>query len=114
MVWQGTRRKELPPDWAQRRETRLQLDGYRCTAPVIVVDGEARSEGSIPAAMRVERCPSPATDVHHAFAGNDHRIESLRSLCADHHKGETQREAQQAQGRGASRLRPKRPHPGLR
>lgn len=110
MTWQGKRRGQLPADWAARRQARLELDGFRCTArvePPITSSGRQKLIASM-------RCTAPATDVHHALDAHDHRVESLRSLCAEHHKAETQREAQQAQGRGISRLRPKRPHPGLR
>lgn len=114
MTWQGKRRQELPPDWTQRRAARLELDGYRCTAPVIVTDEAVRSEGVFPPDMRVERCTNPATDVDHHVAPDRHDIKDLRSLCDPHHKAKTQAEAMAARGVGPTRLRPKRPHPGLR
>lgn len=121
MTWQGKRRAQLPADWAARRQARLELDGFRCTATLKDTDGLVFAAGSWERERIAEalsgpgdRCPRRATDVHHELDAHDHRIEALRSLCAGHHKAETQREAQQAQGRGIARLRPKRPHPGLR
>jgi hypothetical protein len=105
MTWQGKRRAQLPRDWAQRRQARLELDGFRCTAYTEFPSTEQ---------VRVARCDQRATDVHHAVDRDDHRIQSLRSLCAEHHKLETQREAQQAQGRGVARLRPRSKHPGMK
>lgn len=114
MTWPRTsaRRAQLPPDWPARRKARLELDQYRCTAPITV--GQATTESVAGMAdVRVERCPARAIDVDHDRHPADHRIEALRSLCAWHHKEKTQAEAQRARGVGAARLRKKQPHPGL-
>lgn len=96
MTWQGKRRAQLPADWAHRRKARLELDGFRCTHVEQLVVGEAMENPHyVRGELRTVRCPHSATDVHHALDAHDHRIESLRSLCVEHYKLETQREAQQ-------------------
>lgn len=81
--WAGsTRRRHLPPDWPQRRAAVLERDGHRCT---IVENGE--------------RCPRPATEVHHTNGRDDHRLEMLAAICAPHHARESAREGVEARSR---------------
>lgn len=76
-AWSGSgRRRELPPDWRARRQQVLNRDGHRCTH----IDHGVR-------------CPAAATEVHHLGDKHDHRLEMLASLCAPHHRAETQAEA---------------------
>lgn len=96
MAWEGsTRRQRLPSDWAQRRARVLRRDGHRCT---VVTDGH--------------RCPAPADEVDHIVRGDDHRMSNLASICTDHHKRKTAREAADAR-RATSNRRPREAHPGL-
>lgn len=76
----STRRATLPKDWPRRRAKVLRRDGYRCT-----------------------RCGAPATDVDHAGDRNDHRYESLRSLCGDCHTERTTEQRLDARWPGRQR-----------
>lgn len=76
--WADSDRKDfLPPDWWKIRGQVLKRDGWRCRW--ILPSGA--------------RCPRKATDVDHMGDRDDHRLERLRSLCADHHKKVTARQA---------------------
>lgn len=97
--WQDSdRRERLPDNWPALRAERLKLDGYRCT-------------WRLPSGAR---CPREATDVDHKRAKeDDHRIESLQSLCAHHHGKKTAAEARAFKAaKRASRYRPAEEHPG--
>lgn len=96
MAWQGsTRRQRLPADWGPRRRHVLERDGHRCC---VVVHGA--------------RCTAPADEVDHIVRGDDHSYANLASICSDHHKQKTAREAAEAR-RATSNRRPHEPHPGL-
>jgi hypothetical protein len=95
-AWQGSARKaRLPANWRHLRRLVLARDGGRCTW---VDDGV--------------RCISPATQVDHIVAGDDHRPANLRSLCAWHHARKSSVEGNAARRRPTER-RPTPPHPGL-
>lgn len=99
MNWSSSnRRAELPPDWGARRDRRLRADAWRCRQ--ILEDGS--------------RCTALATEVDHAVHRDDHRHDSLQSLCKDHHAQKTAQEG--VQGRQAKKDRAKLPpdaHPGF-
>lgn len=82
----SSRRSDLPANWPALRRQALERDGYRC---------------------RRVGCHEDATDVDHARARDDHRLESLESLCGEHHRAKTLAEAQAA----ARELRAKAHHP---
>jgi hypothetical protein len=100
-AWEGSTRKEtLPPDWEQRRQAVFARDGNRCV--IIKQDGR--------------RCwDRENLECDHIGDREDHRLESLRTICSWHHQ---RRSASQGGTASANRLRPqtKRPpetHPGL-
>jgi hypothetical protein len=95
--WQGsTRAARLPANWDDLRAARLDLDGHRCTW---------RDQG--------RRCTEQATEVDHRKAmTDDHRLEALRSLCAEHHGRKSSAEGNAARWKFTEK-RPKPPHPGL-
>lgn len=98
--WTGARKLELPSDWEARRKRRLEEDGYRCQWP-----RTSRPEGI---------CGAPATDVDHWVHRDDHRHESLKSLCGYHHRGKTQQESAESRRKIAAKGRmPVERHPGL-
>lgn len=97
MGWETSdRRSSLPPDWRARRQARLQLDGFRCTATM--------RSGS--------RCHDRATDVDHHRGRDHHELEDLRSLCSWHHDRKSSREGAAARTPLSERRRPEA-HPGL-
>lgn len=89
----STRKARLPPDWPRIRARILKRDGHRCTW----VDHGTR-------------CTTPATDVDHVIAGDDHRDANLRSLCQPHHRAKSSSEGH-ASRKPRKRQQPK--HPGL-
>jgi 5-methylcytosine-specific restriction enzyme A len=101
MAWsqdRSKRGKSLPPNWRATRERILARDHGRCRS-------HDTNDGSI--------CGAPATDVHHANGPDDHRDESLLSLCGYHHNRETGRQGGRARAAiGNERRKPER-HPGL-
>jgi 5-methylcytosine-specific restriction protein A len=58
------------------------------------------------------RCTAPADEVDHIVRGDDHSYANLASICLDHHKQKTAREAAEARRRTSNR-RPAERHPGL-
>jgi hypothetical protein len=92
------RRSRLPGNWRQLVLQARQRSGGRCE--FIFPNGG--------------RCRQPANGgVDHHVDPDDHRLESLRDLCHDHHMRKTQREALAARKtRQNGRLRPEEPHPG--
>lgn len=117
--WQGsTRRDTLPPDWKRGiRPTILTRDGNRCTW---LGPRDRRLDGQAARYLAgnyhdSERCTARATDVDHIDDSLNHSHNNLRSLCDSHHtyRSSGQGNAAKARMRG-SRLRPPRPHPGLR
>jgi 5-methylcytosine-specific restriction protein A len=103
MPWEtdgsSKRRQELPRDWDAVRRRVLDRDGHRCQYP--------RSRGGI--------CGQPANQVDHWVGRDDHREESLLSLCAWHHRQKTQSESAQARRAIQDKtLHPVEKHPGLR
>jgi hypothetical protein len=96
MAWETSDRSDrLPSNWRTIRRRILERDGWRCTAVDLG-----------------RRCPEPATEVHHFVNRDIHDDDALVSLCARHHRVETQREAAQARHR-ITRIRPTEQHPGL-
>lgn len=94
MSWNtSTRRDRLPPGWQSIRRRILVRDQYRCAVP---------------------NCDTPATDVDHAVAGDDHSDANLQSLCAAHHARKSSKEGAQARWAKRNRLRRKpEQHPGM-
>lgn len=89
------RTEPLPPGWRALRLQVLERDGQRCVM--------LRRDGS--------RCWDRATDVDHMNGPSDHRLQSLRSLCAWHHRRVTSQQANSAQVR-VTESRPRAKHPG--
>lgn len=96
VTFPGTRKHDLPTNWAAIRKHVLARDGWRC---VWTDNGE--------------RCTSRATDVDHIGNRNDHRPVNLRSLCPTHHRKRTARQGVQARAAKYDPRRPTLPHPGL-
>lgn len=92
MAWAG---RDLPSDWAHRKRTRHQLDGWTC-----VDCGHHDPTGR-------------TLEADHIGHRDDHRIEALRTRCARCHARRTK--AQAAAGRAAMprARRAAEPHPGL-
>lgn len=98
MSWEGSDRKSrLPEDWPARvAATRLRC-GDRC---------EWRFPNS-------GRCRDKMTDCDHIVPGDDHSLENLQGLCADHHARKSSREGHEARAKiRASAKRPAERHPG--
>ena len=100
MTWQG---RQLPPNWQTLRRQRFDLDGWAC-----VDCGHHDPTGS-------------TLECDHIGDRDDHRLEKLRTRCADIAKGgngchrqRTNEAAASARGVGTTRLRPPPAHPGLR
>ena len=90
------RRTPLPRGWSRIRRRILARDGGRCThvlATDLVMSSDGRISGScsgvdgdaVLLAYAGERCPSPATDVHHVGDRDDYSESNLVSLCSWHH-----------------------------
>lgn len=93
-TWRTT---PLPPGWSRIRRRILRRDHWTCT---------------------VIGCGQPATDVDHivsAHLGGSDDDGNLASLCRDHHRQKTSREANAIDrpGRFRSPKRPAEKHPGL-
>jgi 5-methylcytosine-specific restriction protein A len=102
MPWEtdgsSKRRLELPHDWDATRRRVLARDNWLCRYP--------RSRGG--------DCGQPATDVDHWVDRDDHRDQSLRSLCSWHHKQKTAKESAEARRQIQDKTRhPVERHPGL-
>ena len=83
----------LPRDWKRIRARVLRRDRGMCTWP---------------------GCGEKATEVDHVNGPDDHRIDSLRSLCAPHHRQVTAQQANAARwSKWQPRKRPQEKHPGL-
>ena len=93
----------LPRNWGQIRLFVLQRDP-QCRW------------GSLPEDMaNPGLCLNRSTDADHTGDPNDHRPESLRGLCTNHHATRTGRQG--AAGKAAvmrTRKRPKERHPGYK
>jgi 5-methylcytosine-specific restriction protein A len=85
----------LPKDWAKRRLTVLERDGYLCR-------------------IRGPECVLYATEVDHAQGRDDHRLMALRAVCRVCHRTKTEGEAAAARKAKYDRRRPATTHPGLR
>lgn len=83
-MWTGDRSNTLPPDWHKRRGA---------------VKARARGICEHPG------CAAPGTDCHHAGHREDHSLESLMWLCAEHHKAITQQQAKAARRAQLDKLR---------
>ena len=98
MAWDTSTRR-MPPNWAAIRESVLRRDRRRCQW----ID----RDGAL--------CGRPANEVDHKVHRDDHRPESLWSLCHDHHARKTAREAAAARAAARrevdARLYSKPPHP---
>lgn len=97
--WEGSdRRERLPANWPRLRAKRLEIDGHRCTWRL--------KSGA--------RCPRKATEVDHKVAmSDDHRIQALQSLCADHHQRKTVSDARKGKdAKKALKRRAPEEHPG--
>lgn len=110
----GSRRSSpLPPDWPQIRKLVLQRDRGVCLWGLL--PGETELDGIAPG-----ECLILAREVDHMGAAWDHDPSKLRSICSDHHKRRTSRQANAARSaklalqNGHFRSRPSRRHPGLR
>ncbi len=117
--WLGsTRRDTLPPNWKRGiRPAILKRDGHRCTW----LGPRDRAQDGQPARYLAgnyhdgERCTARATDVDHVGDSLNHADSNLRSLCDSHHKFRSSGQGNVTQQRMRDRrLRPVRPHPGLR
>lgn len=86
--WNTDRKATLPKDWDKRRRAVIRRDHGKCVM-----------------------CGKPGTDVDHAGARDDHRLTSLRLLCAPCHRARTLQQATEAR-RLRGRRRPTEPHPG--
>ncbi|GAA1051362.1 hypothetical protein GCM10009569_34820 [Arthrobacter russicus] len=96
--WSGsTRKATLPPDWQQRRQAVFKRDGYQCT--------HIRHDTG-------QRCTQPATDCDHTGDRQDHRLQSLTSLCSYHHQGKSSSQGGKA-NKPIKETRPQEQHPGL-
>lgn len=92
-----TQRRDMPPDWKQRREVVAARAGGRC---------EAVENGA--------RCPDQGSECHHAGDPGDHRLEMLQWLCTEHHAVITHEQAAEALRRRNAKVRyPLRRAPGL-
>lgn len=75
--WNGsTRRSRLPKNWKSIRARVFRRDGYRCVIP-------------LPNGVR---CPGAAEECDHIFAGDNHDLANLQSLCHYHHSAKSGRE----------------------
>lgn len=110
------RRSTLPADWDTAVRPRiLRRDRRRCTWL-----GDPNHDGHPERYLAGdytdrERCTAPATDVDHIGNALDHADTNLRALCARHHGRRSALQGVAAKARmRRQRLRPQRPHPGLR
>jgi 5-methylcytosine-specific restriction protein A len=88
----STRKAGLPKDWAKRRLTVLERDGYLCR-------------------IRGPECTLYATEVDHAQGRDDHRLMALQAVCRTCHRAKTQAESHADR---PARQRKAEGHPGLR
>lgn len=98
--WKGSDRKSrLPSDWPRIRTAVLVRDRYRC-------QHERADTGAL--------CLAKARDVDHIHGDDDHRMQSLQSLCGYHHDQKSGREGGIASGkaRREARDKKKKPHAG--
>lgn len=97
MTW--TNGRNLPTDWAARKRQRHELDGWRC-----VDCGLHDPTGRL-------------LEADHIGHRDDHRIEALRTRCADRSKGgngcHRKRTTKQAQAARPLQARRREDHPGL-
>jgi 5-methylcytosine-specific restriction protein A len=103
MAWSnsthGSRRTSLPATWGSIRAAVLERDGRQCT---YYYDGSVRC------------IVTTHLEVDHIGDRDDHSMVNLRTLCHEHHKERTQRQAQEARARLPRRERPKdTKHPGM-
>lgn len=99
--WADSDRKaHLPPNWRSLRQQRFAIDDWTC-----VDCGHRDSSGA-------------SLECDHIGDRDDHRIEQLRTRCGrranDCHGKRTRAQAAAARAARPTRLRPPRPHPGLR
>jgi len=94
------RRDDLPPNWWKIVAQVKERDGHRCVF-------------TLPSG---KRCPrTEKLEVDHMYGRANHAMWALRTLCSDHHKQVTAKQAVA----GRNRRKPKRErrveqHPGLR
>lgn len=93
----------LPPNWQAIRLRRFALDGWRCTwigqeGDRCTVTGNGR-DGRL--------------ECDHVGAPDDHSIDRLQTLCAEHHRLKTSRTTGDLNRRRMSRRREAEPHPGM-
>ena len=99
--WENSDRKaRLPPGWAKIAQRVKDRDGWRCTK--ILPSGKRCPRG---------RATGHRLEVDHRVAGDDHRMENLRTLCEHHHAKKSAKEGLEAQRLPPIRLRTEQ-HPG--
>lgn len=59
-----------------------------------------------------DQCPNPGRDVDHIGPPDNHHIDNLRLLCAQHHKVRSAKQAVEARTPRPPRTRTPAPHPG--
>lgn len=98
--WQRNVRRVHSRQWHHVMAIVAQRSGGRCE----VVDNGVR-------------CNVPARDTDHitpVMAGGQDTVDNACRICDSHHRAKSAAEGVAARGAGARRLRPTRPHPGLR
>lgn len=98
--WRST---PLPSDWQAIRLRRFAIDGWRC-----VWIGQEGDRCAVTGNGRDGRL-----ECDHTGAADDHSIDRLQTLCAEHHRLKTSRTTGDLNRRRMSRRRPPEPHPGL-
>lgn len=99
MAGTSWRRSPMPPGWYRKggtRDTVLERDGYRCR-------------------LAFAGCEGVASEVHHAGAHDNHRLEQLLAVCPTCHRRQTASDAGKERARRYHDMRKRTPlpHPGL-
>lgn len=118
-AWHDPGAAPRPRGWKRKRTRVLRRDGYRCTWIESKIHGGWPVDEHGPVlgnepydAAHEYRCTSPAQDVDHAGAKDDHSEAALRSLCRYHHRRRTAAQGHAAQAALRAEAEPK--HPGLK